>query len=192
MKSTEFYWTTILKFKLGSLMSERMVLVQIIVWHLTHWGLGMILYALVNLVIIDTDNGLWLLWCQTMSWTNYGLLYIGPLRTSFSNIWIKIQTFFKQMFWQMLSVKWWFCLNLNVSNGHHHLNELTLCPMNDMCDPGWRWVNRVLYICMRWHKQFNPTTYNHKYVLLPRLVFLDQLCPIYYLSRHLSQVCATY
>ena len=51
-------------------------------------------------------------------WPNAGILFIGHLRTNFSEILIKIHTFsFKEMFLKMSSAKWRpFCLGLNVFN----------------------------------------------------------------------------
>ena len=49
------------------------------------------IYASVNKVIISSDNDLSPVWRQAIIWTNDGLLLIGSLRTSFSEIWTKIQ-----------------------------------------------------------------------------------------------------
>ena len=57
--------------------------------------------------IIGSDNGLLHGRHQASIWTNSGILLIGPLRTNFSEILIKIQTFsFKKMHFKMLSGKW--------------------------------------------------------------------------------------
>ena len=57
-----------------------------------------------NLTIIGADNGLSPGRHQAIIWTNAGLLLIGPLGTSFSEILIKIYTFsFKKMHLKMLS-----------------------------------------------------------------------------------------
>ena len=37
------------------------------------------------------DNGLTIVWCQAIIWTNAGLLSIEPLGTNIREIWIKIQ-----------------------------------------------------------------------------------------------------
>ena len=54
--------------------------------------------------------------CQTIIWTNAGILLIGTLGTNFSEILIEIHTFsLKKMHLKMLLGKWWqFCLGLNV------------------------------------------------------------------------------
>ena len=54
---------------------------------LTHLPLCRI-YASVNWVIIDSGNGLSPGRRQAITWTNAGLLSIGPVRTNFSEIWI--------------------------------------------------------------------------------------------------------
>ena len=82
---------------------------------LTHWG-RVTHICVSKLTIIGSDNGLAPGWHQTIIWTNYGILLIGPLGTNFSETLIGIQTFsFKKMHLKMLSVKWHpFCLGLNV------------------------------------------------------------------------------
>ena len=69
-----------------------------------------------NLTIIGSDNGLSPDRRQAIIWTNAGLLSIEPLRTYFSENYIKIQPFsLKKMHVKMLSAKWRpFCLGLNV------------------------------------------------------------------------------
>ena len=69
-----------------------------------------------KLPIIDSDNGLSPHRCQTIIWTNAGILLIGPLATNFSEILIEIDTFsFKKMHLKMSSGKWRLsCLSLNV------------------------------------------------------------------------------
>ena len=45
---------------------------------------------------------------QTITWTNAGLLSIGTMETSFSEIWIEILSFsLNKMHLQMSSAKWW-------------------------------------------------------------------------------------
>ena len=69
-----------------------------------------------KLTIIGSDNGLSPGRRQAIIWTNAGILLIGPLRTNFSEIFIKIHAFsFKNMRLKMSSAKWRpFCLGLNV------------------------------------------------------------------------------
>ena len=60
-----------------------------------------------NQVSIGSDNGLSPIQHQAIIHTNAGLFLIGPLRTNFSEILIKIQTFwFEKMHLKMSSVKW--------------------------------------------------------------------------------------
>ena len=65
-----------------------------------------------------TDNGLSPGRCQTIIWTNAGILLIGPLGTNLSEILIKIYIFlFKKMDLTVSSVKWCpFGLGLNLLN----------------------------------------------------------------------------
>ena len=58
-------------------------------------------------IIIGSDNGLSPYGHQAIIWTNAGILLIGPLGTSFSEILIKIHAFsFKKMHLKMSSGKW--------------------------------------------------------------------------------------
>ena len=68
-----------------------------------------------NLTIIGSDNGLSPGRRQAITWTNAGILLIGPLETNFSEMLIEIHTFsFKKIHLKM-SGKWRpFCLGLNV------------------------------------------------------------------------------
>ena len=50
-------------------------------------------FASVNWAIIGLDNGLPPIQRQAITWTNVGLLLIGPLETSFSEIWINKTVF---------------------------------------------------------------------------------------------------
>ena len=73
------------------------------------------IYASLNWVIIGSDNGLLPVWHKAIICTNAGILLIGPLETSFSEILIGIQTFsFKKLHLKTSSAKWClFCLSLN-------------------------------------------------------------------------------
>ena len=66
--------------------------------------------------IIGSDNGLSPGRRQAITWTNVGILLIGPLGTNFSEMLIEIHTFsFKKIHLKMSSGKWQpFCLSLNV------------------------------------------------------------------------------
>ena len=81
---------------------------------LTHWG-RVTIYASLNWAIIGSDNGLSPVRRQAITWTNAGILLIGPLGTNFSDILIEIQTFsFKKLHLKTSSAKWrLFCLVLN-------------------------------------------------------------------------------
>ena len=84
---------------------------------LTHWG-RVTHICVGNLTIIGSDNGLSPGRRQAITWTNVGILLIGPLGTNFSEMLIKIHTFsFKKIHLKMSSGKWRpFCLGLNVLN----------------------------------------------------------------------------
>ena len=67
-------------------------------------------------------------WCQAITWTN-DLLLIGHLVTNFSEIWIKINFFFKKVYLKMLTAKCEpFCSGLNGSTCiiWHHRKSLTI------------------------------------------------------------------
>ena len=81
----------------------------------THWG--WVMHTSVgNLTITGSDNGLSPGRRQAIIWTNTGILLIGPIRTNFIEISMKVHTFsFKKMHLKISSGKWRpFCLGLNV------------------------------------------------------------------------------
>ena len=82
---------------------------------LTHWG-RVTHICVSKLTIIGSENGLSPSRHQAIIWTNAGLLSIGPLRTNFSDILIKIQHFsLKKMHLKMSSAKRRLCcIGLNV------------------------------------------------------------------------------
>ena len=82
---------------------------------LTHWGRVTHICA-GNLTIIGSDNGLSPGRRQAITWTNVGILLIGPLGTKFSEMLIEIHTFsFKKIHLKMSSGKWRpFCLGPNL------------------------------------------------------------------------------
>ena len=81
--------------------------------YLTHWVTHVCVGKLTN---IGSDNGLLPGWHQAITWTNVGILLIGPLGTNFSEMFIEIHTFsFKKIHLKMSSGKCRpFCLGLNV------------------------------------------------------------------------------
>ena len=84
---------------------------------LTHWD-RVTHICVGNLTIIDSDNGLSPGRRQAITWTNVGILLIGPLGRNFNEMLIKIHTFsYKKIHSKMSSGKWRpFCLSLNVLN----------------------------------------------------------------------------
>ena len=82
---------------------------------LTRWG-RVTHIRVGKLTNIGSDNGLSPGRRQTITWTNVGILLIGPLGTNFSEILIGIETFsFRKKHLKMSSAKLRpFCLGLNV------------------------------------------------------------------------------
>ena len=93
---------------------------------LTHWG-RVTHICVGNLTIIGSDNGLLPGRRQAITWTNVGILLIGPLGTNFSEMLIEIHKFsFKKIHLKMSSGKWRpFCLGLNVLNMAGRICECT-------------------------------------------------------------------
>ena len=88
-----------------------LLLATLIIWLVeAEWRI----FASLNWVIIVSDNGLSPVRRQAIIWTNAGILLIGPLGTSFSEILIGIQTFsFKKLHLKTSSAKRrLFCLGL--------------------------------------------------------------------------------
>ena len=83
--------------------------------HLTHWG-RVTHICIVKLTIIGSDNGLSPGRRQAITWTNVGILLIGPLGTNFSEMLIEIHIFsFMKIHLKKSSGKWRpFCLGLNM------------------------------------------------------------------------------
>ena len=104
---------------------------------LTHWS-RVTHICVSKLTIIGSDNGLSPGRRQAIIWPSAGILFIGSLRTNFSEILIGIQTFaFKKMLLKMSSAKWRpFCLALNVLNqallksgrGYKNWHQLEISP----------------------------------------------------------------
>ena len=106
-------------------------------------------------IIIGSDNGLSPGLRQTITWTNAGILLIGPLGTNCSEILIKINTLsFKKMLLKMSSRKWWpSCFGLNVLMRVCWLRSVGSVPK----DTGIK-CSRLFFFCLsyflwavRWH-----------------------------------------
>ena len=101
--------------------------------------------CIAKLNIIGSDNGLLPGQRQAITWTNVGILLIGPLGTKVSEILSGIQIFsFKKMHLKMSFAKWRpFCLGLNVLMAWcnmvpgHNLN-MNVDP--EMCMQNW-WIS---------------------------------------------------
>ena len=92
---------------------------------LTHWG-RVTHICVGNLTIIGSDNGLSPGRRQAITWTNVGILLIGPLGTNFSEMLIEIHTFsFKKIHLKMSSGKKAAilsrpqCVYPPLASGHH-------------------------------------------------------------------------
>ena len=110
---------------------------------LTHRG--WMTHICISVNIIGSDNSLSPYWCQAIVWTNAVRLLIGPSRTNFNELFIKIQqfSFFKKMLLKMLSGKWRpFCLGLNVLNGNNAAS------VHSHIDASW--VSRYFTLLVTW------------------------------------------
>ena len=95
-----------------------------------------------KLTIIGSDNGSSLGWCQTIIWTNAGILLNGPLGTNFNEILKEIPTFsLKKIHLKMSSAKCCpFRIGLRMLNhpwywGWHVLGLVLLqWPLHDLLD----------------------------------------------------------
>ena len=106
---------------------------------LTHWG-RVTHICVNNLTIIGSDHALSPDRRQAITWTNAGILFIGPLGTNFSEILIEILIFsFKKMRLKVSSGKWRpFCLGLNVLiNYDSNCNQVAGLPMSMTYDTTW-------------------------------------------------------
>ena len=120
---------------------------------LTHWG--RVTHICVGvLTIIGSDNGLSPGRRQAITWTNAGILLIGPLGTNFSEMLIKIHTFsFKKIHLKMLSAKCRpFRLGLNV-----------LYNISEWKQARQHWVNVFIPSYTRWSNRNESGTYNEEW-----------------------------
>ena len=103
-----------------------------------------------KLTIIRSDDGLSPGRCQAITWTNAGILLIGPLGINFSEIVIEIYSLsFKKMHLNMSSGKWRpFCSGLNVlieTLARGHLAMFDLFIFNQ--EVGARMANSLWVLC---------------------------------------------
>ena len=103
---------------------------------LTDWGRGTHI-CVGNLTIIGSDIGLSPGRRQTITFTNVGILLIGPLGTYFSEMLIEIHSFsFKKIPLKMASAKWRpFCLCLDVLKISFGTLAAVICPVGIQSDP---------------------------------------------------------
>ena len=111
---------------------------------LTHWGRVAHICG-GNLTIIGSDNGLSPGRRQAITWTNVGILLIGPLGTNFSEMLIEIHTFsFKK-------------IHLNMSSGKRRpfWPGLTVLKLDWIRwdDWGWKWYKSIVRWSFYMHRQ---------------------------------------
>ena len=111
-------------------------------YELTHWG-RVTHICVGNLTIIGSDNGLSPGRRQAITWTNAGILLIGPLGTNFSEISINVLTFsFTKMRLKVSSAKWRpFCLGLNVLT---HCDRVTHKCISELGS----WLDQIMVWCL--------------------------------------------
>ena len=167
------------------------------------------IYASLNWVIIGSDNGLSPVRRQAIIWTNAGILLIGPLGTSFSEILIGVQTFsFKKLNLKTASAKWrLFCLGLNewrkywqhpvrdnqcLERADHHISSLSSSvepASNDfgcICEQSWKdQCSMEVYITINRTKSYCSKLLIKLVITTKNFFFLHSL---YYLSELLSLV----
>ena len=119
---------------------------------LTHWG--RVTHTCLSNLINGSDNGLAPDWRQAIIWTNVRILLIGPLRTNFSEILIKIHTFsFKKI------------------NLKHHLQNSGQLVSASMSYQGYEFVtvrchynevqhNMILHRSLQWLRQNINLSFN--------------------------------
>ena len=109
------YWHTMYYMKYAQFPRFRVFVTVCYLSILTHCG-RVTHISVDNLTINGSDNGLSPGRRQAITWTNIGILLIGPLGTNFSEILIEIHTFsFGEIHLKTSSGKWRpFCLGLNV------------------------------------------------------------------------------
>ena len=119
---------------------------------LTYWG-RVTHICVGNLTIIGPDNGLSPGRRQAITWTNVGILLIGPLGTNFSEMLIEIHTFsFKKIHLKM-SGKWRpFCLGLNVLRKTIHSHRIYTHKLRTNMTTHYliKEENRIMYVLQHW------------------------------------------
>ena len=120
----------------------------------THWG-RVTHISVGNLTIIGSDYGLSPDRRQAITWTNVGILLIGPSGTNFSEMLIEIHTFsFKKIHLKMSSGKWRsFCLGLNmlIKNRRWSMTIWILSRATIMMTEAGPHVSGVCGVIMFWH-----------------------------------------
>ena len=131
---------------------------------LTHWG-QVTHICISNLTTIGSGNGLLPGRCQTIIWTNIGILLVRTWGTNFRKIFSEIHTFSfkKKMHLKMSPVKWltfWLGLNVLMDSFHHAMHLLILLGMHQWSVPEgyeWNWL-----IPNYTHTQLNNSDINYR------------------------------
>ena len=137
---------------------------------LTHWG--RVTHTCVgHLTIIGSDNGLSPGRHQAITWTNVGILLIGPLGTNFSEMLTEIHTFsLKKIHFKISSGKWRpFCLGLIVLNSHLSAHS-------------WRWTCLLGAFSIEWRGYKGTTLY--KFTQTHSIFFLPFIIPQQQRMKH--------
>ena len=118
---------------------------------LTNWG-RVTHICLGNLTIIGSDNGLSPGRRQAITWTNVGILLMGPLGTNFSEMLIEIHTSsFNKIHLKMSSGKWQpFCLGLSVLIQRRFI-YLQSSYITTKCVIPHQWSNPDEYVWLWWN-----------------------------------------
>ena len=157
---------------------------------LAHWGHVMHL-CICNLAVIGSDNGLSPSRCQTMIWTNAGILIRNKLQWNAnrnSNFFIE-ENAFQYVIWKMLAI---FSRPQCVNNKSPLPQVITWCHQATSCSLNWWWINDEDL----WHNQsshegfetcqteFSLTGFNH---YLQRTICWNRrgFCPSLNLDQHL-------
>ena len=106
--------------------------------YLTYWGRVAHICVIELKAIIGLHNDLSHNWRQAITWTNAGMLLIGPWGTNFNDIFYNIQPFsFRKICLKISSWNWQpFCLILNVLRSILKLSQCQIKPNHNKTQQG--------------------------------------------------------
>ena len=127
----------------------------------THWGRATHI-CVSKLTIIGSDNGLSPGRRQAITWTNDGILLIGPLGTNFSEILSKIHSL------KTSSAKWRpFCLGFHVlTDWSHFADDISKCIFHCCRLSMSAWPVLTAYISIQMNQRHDITIWLHFIKLL--------------------------